>query len=170
MLDHWVEDPEMPLLIRKGGMRGSVLSHSSGRIVVPTDNSPANWCFSTALQGRCPTLAETFMSLEAGHLPVAMMLKREEAASARYRGTLCARMEPPNLNRFGWKVCHLEGLGLNDSRSLVELPLETLKEHLRKFLHPRNMFLVPLRYSGVGELPEFLAVFRSSDLSNSAQE
>jgi hypothetical protein len=70
-------------------------------------------------------------------------------------------MDPPNLNALGWKVCHIEGVGLNDPRALSELPLETLQAHLWKFIHPRNMFLVPLRYAGVGELPEFIAAFRS---------
>src|SRR5687767_12415528 len=65
----WSEDATMPLLVRKRGSRGAALQHATGRVVVAVDNAPANWCFSTALLGRCPTLAEIQLSLEEARLP-----------------------------------------------------------------------------------------------------
>src|SRR5579863_6499390 len=45
----WAEDGSLPLYVRKAGeSRGSVMVHRSGRRLIPTDNSPAQWAFARA--------------------------------------------------------------------------------------------------------------------------
>ena len=157
----WSTDPSLPLLVRAGGNRGEAVTHGSGRTLVRTDNSPANWAFASALLARTPSAQDALAALVAGQLPVAMVLKRAERQHARYSGLLRATMDPPNLNTLGWKVAHIDRVGLADS-AIEDLPLADLQEHLRRFLDPSNMFLVPKLYAGLGELPEFLEAFRSA--------
>lgn len=151
LVDNLIENPQMPLLIRKGGRdtennvisRGRLYRHSlSGRPLVHVDNSPANWCLSAAFQGENPTVAQIISGLESGSFPIAMMLKADEKQSATYRGTLKTKMNPPNLNTEGWKVCHIESIGLKDKNPATELPLELLKAHMKLLLNPRNVFVV----------------------------
>lgn len=59
LLDAWVSDEELPLLVRKIRQnRGSLLRTASGRAVIPTDNSPAQWAFAVACGGECPDISE----------------------------------------------------------------------------------------------------------------
>lgn len=42
LLQEWRDDETLPLIIRKGGgVRGSEISHLSGRKIIVADNSPA---------------------------------------------------------------------------------------------------------------------------------
>ena len=168
LVNNLAENSQMPLLVRKGGRdvknnvvsRGRLYMHSlSGRPLVHVDNSPANWCLSAAFQGESPTVDQIISGLEIGSFPIAMMLKADERQSATYRGTLKTKMNPPNLNTTGWKVCHIESIGLKDKKPATELPLELLKAHMKLLLNPRNMFVVP-KDLGLGENPDYIAVFR----------
>jgi len=161
LIEGWIADETLPLLVRKTGMRGSVIAHKTGRDLVPVDNAPANWVLSSALAGKRPTLAEVIDDLEASRLPIAMMLKKAEREAARYLGTQRAKMDPPNLNTLGYKVCHIEPVGLGKLQLQTE-PITTLAEHMRLFLSPKNMFVVPKTHAGLGELPEFLAAFSNA--------
>jgi hypothetical protein len=38
---------------------------------------------------------------------------------------------------------------------LADVDVDRLREHFRKFMSPSNMFVIPLKYAGLGELPEF---------------
>jgi hypothetical protein len=60
-----------------------------------------------------------------------------------------------NPNKAGWKVCHVERVGLATALPLAELPEFQLREHFRRLMAPGNMFVIPKKYSGLGELPEF---------------
>lgn len=158
----WVEDQTLPLLIRKDTLKGAVVPHtSSGRRLLHVDNSPANWALASALMGRCPAIEEIKAGLRRGTIPVAMVKLKVDDESSVYRGILRARMDPPNLNTLGWKVCHVLPVGMNDRTSAAQLPLESLKEHTQRLLSPANMFVVPKVYAGLGEVPEFIAAFRS---------
>lgn len=159
LIEEWVNEPTVPLLIRKGGNRGELFYHNIGRPLVIVDNSPANWCFASALLGRCPTLPEIHKALENHDIPVAMIFKKEELPFATYRGSLGRTGDIPNLNSLGWKVCHINSVGLNNRTSAAATPISSLIQQTRAFLNPRNMFLVPKIYGGLGELPEFLHVF-----------
>lgn len=159
LIRQWVTQPGAPLLVRTRGSRGAVITHTSGRLLVPTDNSPANWALASALLGRRPGIEHVRADLEEGRLPIAMVLKAAERASATYRGVLREHADPPNLNTLGWKVAHIAKVGLEDA-AVESVPIASLLEHFERFMNPANMFLVPKLYAGLGEVPEFLEAFR----------
>ena len=159
LLDEWVEDSSMPLLVRRSGAgRGQALLHSSGRVLVPADNSPAHWSLALALSAQVPTLADIRAWFAQDVIPVAMILSRNEKALARYR---CTRAGI-SLNGLWWKVAHIEDVGLGRG-GLEHVPATTLHVHFRRFLSPDNMFLMPLEWSGLAELPRVVASIRAVD-------
>ncbi len=157
----WVEDPALPLLVRKAALKGAAVPHAaSGRELLHVDNSPANWSLASALLGRRPTLHEVRAGLRAGAILIAMVKLNVVDERSTYRGLLRASMDPPNLNTPRLKVCHVLPVGTSD-RTAAKMPLDTLKEDTRRLLNPSNMFVVPKAYAGLGEVPEFIMVFKS---------
>lgn len=155
MIQDWVRDRRMPLLVRRPRCgRGRELAHPSGRILVPTDDSPAMYLLALAMERRRPTRDGLRDALETGRMPVALALTAEERRHARYSGTT-ADMDAPNLNEFGYSVCHITHIGLRrvplEARTEIELVAHSLL-----FLSPVNMFVVPKEYAGLGVLPEFI--------------
>ena len=101
--------------------------------------------------------------LGADSIPVAMVIKTTEKAGATYR---CTRHTTPGPNQRGWKVAHIEDVGLGYGDVLTSVPLGNLVEHFLRFLSPANMFLVPLAYAGIAETPEFVHAFRHHAMSS----
>lgn len=160
LLDQWVAAPDLPLFVRKAkDNRGHALAHSSGRVIVPTDNSPAHWSIVSAHLGLLPTLDDVRALFAADQIPVAMVISRAEKAGARFR---CTRSSVPNPNALGWKVAHIDDVGLGYTGNVLEVTLQVLAAHHRRFLAPSNIFLVPKDYAGVAETPEFIDAFRSA--------
>jgi hypothetical protein len=148
LLHEWIHTPTLPLFVRKdSARRGPALTHSSGRTLVACDNSPAVWAFTLALEGTCPTLAEVAVLAANGGIPL------EFAELERFRAFYTA----------GWKLAHVDGVGLRTRTPLEKLPLDTLKEHLRRLLSPSNHFVVPKVWAGLGEIPEVIEVIRTYD-------
>lgn len=148
LLHEWIQTPTLPLFIRKdAARRGTAPIHPSGRTLVPCDNSPAIWAFTLALEGKCPTLAEVALLAANNGIPVAL----------------------PRLGRFrafytaGWKLAHIDGVGLGTHTPLEEVPLDILKAHLWRLLSPSNHFAVPKVWAGLGEIPEVIEVIRNCD-------
>lgn len=157
LLEAWAAGPAPPLLVRKfRGNRGHSIIHRTGRTVVPTDNSPAQWAFSLALSGVVPTLELVGDTLSKDRLPVAMILPRGEREAADYRATLG---NEHSLNTRGWKLAHIASIGLRTRTPVNEVPMNDLTAHFRRFMSPRNMFLVPKSLAGVAEVPEFIEPF-----------
>jgi hypothetical protein len=75
-----------------------------------------------------------------------------ERQAARYK---CGRQEV-NLNTRGWKVCHIDAIGIKKPGAVNNLPIGTLTDHFRRLMTPSNMFLVPKIWSGLGEMPEMI--------------
>ena len=149
----WSEDAALPLFVRKpANNRGSILIHTSGRKIVPTDNSPAQWSFALAVLDERPTLAWVREQLQADAIPVAMMLKPVERATAEFRCTLAKAVNP---NAAGWKVAHVDGVRLASASAVESTAEPRLREHFIRLMAPRNMFVIPTLYAGLGELPEF---------------
>jgi hypothetical protein len=158
LIGDWTKDVTLPLFVRKSSNdRGSVIRHFQGRSLVPTDNSPAQWAFAQAILGKKPSLEEIKSQIEADAIPVAMILKSAEKPNAKYRCTLGRVVNP---NSFGWKVAHVEPVGLSTKVPLVSISESQLFEHFHKLMNPRNMFLVPTSYAGMGEIPEFCEAIR----------
>jgi hypothetical protein len=89
-----------------------------------------------------------------------MALGAVERGAAKYT---CTRQRIAGPNGMGWKVAHIEDVGLGFSAALTEVPLDTLCAHFQRFLSPRNTFLVPLAYAGVAETPEFIEAFKAKN-------
>lgn len=154
----WADDVSLPLFIRKVARdRGCALLHPSGRMIVPTDNSPAQWAFGKALRGEMPSLEEVRRAVDDDQIPVAMVLTVTERATAKFRRTLTA---VDNLNAAGWKLGHIQRVGLGRRARLPDVAELDLRQHFRRFLSPRNMFVVPTTYAGLAELPEMCRAMR----------
>jgi hypothetical protein len=161
LLAAWARDERLPLFVRRiRSGRGSVIFHESGREIVPTDNSPANWSLSLALSGQCPTLDDVRALFEADEIPIALALRKAERQSAKYS---CTRRGHAHLNDLGWKVAHLEDVGLGYRFDVARAPLTSLTSHFRRFLAPSNMFVVPLHLAALSELPQFIEAVGRSD-------
>lgn len=159
LLDSWIAEADLPLLVRKFRMnRGAVIQCGFGRKLVPTDNSPAQWAFAVAYDGVCPSPLDVLDLLEAGRLPVAMALSAgAEKDGAVYRGL---RGRCPGTADAGWKLAHLQPVGLGGRGPIESYPRETIERHFRLFMSPANMFVVPSSWSGLAEVDEFLDGFQ----------
>jgi hypothetical protein len=137
----WLES-DLPLILRDSGRREETALSPDGRAILFGDNTPANWSLSMALDGRAPDLSGW----------TAETVQREVPLSFTNRGGF-----KRDLNRAGWKVCHIEPVS-DRKRYKAELgdPADLAARFLR-FMSPRNMFVVPKAISGAGELPEVIA-------------
>jgi hypothetical protein len=124
--------------------------------VVAVDNSPPQWAYALALNRICPTLEEISTLQERDQVPVAMVFKKSEKEAATYK---CSGGRD-TLNTSGWKLCHIEPVGIGRRGETAEVPLDEIEDHFRKLMSPRNMFVVPKNRSGLGELPEMLEAVR----------
>jgi hypothetical protein len=152
LIADWIADVSLPLFIRKvANNRGSAVPLPSGRILVPSDNSPAHWAFALAVLGKMPTLAQIGEMISQDRIPIAMILKSQERVVAQFRCTLNQVINP---NAAGWKVAHIRPIGLASRTLIGQMREADLHMHFQRFLSPRNMFLVPTAYAGLAELPE----------------
>jgi hypothetical protein len=157
LIADWIREPRLPLLVRKSAEnRGEEVSHSSGRTLVPVDNSPAQWVYALACAGEVPTLADIEEMLAKDQVPVAMVLKKAEREKARYRRAL-GKLGTASA---GWKLGHLQPVGLGYGGPVETLPIDVLMEHFRALMSPSNMFVVPLAWAGLAEIPEVLDAMR----------
>jgi hypothetical protein len=142
----------MPLFARKFRVnRGAFLTHASGRVVIPADNTPAHWAYAQALRGVCPKLDDVRQSIASNRIPVAMIITPAERRLATLMG---AQIRAENLNAAGWKLAHLTPIGLKGATALPDVPIGRLREHFRLFLSPSNMFVIPLALAGLAETAE----------------
>lgn len=161
-LIHAWADSDLPIAVRKsGGVRGGMVVHHSGRQVVQADNSPAQWAFTRAFAGYEYSLADIGRLLERDEIPFAFATKSSEKAQMRFRCTLSSA---DNVNKRGWKLCHIQEVGLNTRVQIQDLAIETLKEHFCYLLKPGNHFLIPLDWAGLGEVPEVIEQIRRFEI------
>jgi hypothetical protein len=160
LLDEWIHS-ELPLVVRKGGgIRGAVVVHETGRKIILADNSPAQWAFSRAFHGGRYSLKQIRGLLERDKIPFAMVIP---AASRGRVAHFCTLGIDDNLNKRGWKLCHVKEVGFRSRTPLEVLPLADISEHFRKLLAPSNHFLVPLVWGGLGEVPEVIDEIRKAE-------
>lgn len=152
LLDEWELAQDVPLLVRKGaGRRGSVVVHESGRELVLCDNSPAQWGCRRAVAGMAPSLAQVREWFQRDAIPVALALGREERNSAQYQCTL----RGDGVIGHGWKLCHVEPVGMNYRGPLEQIPIARVQGAFRNFLDPANYFLLAKPLGGLGEVKAF---------------
>ena len=154
LLDEWELEEDIPLLVRKGVAskgRGAVVIHESGRRLVRCDNSPAQWGCWLAVAGRTPSIAQVRESFERDEIPVAMAFAREEREQAQYR----CRLGKYSVNERGWKLCHVEPVGMRVRTPLQRIPIEQVHAAFRNLLDPANYFLLAKSLGGLGEVKAF---------------
>jgi len=168
LVRQWSLDASMPLLVRKGSLRNIRTIHSSGRTLVVCDNSPAQWAFKGCFLGDLPSLEDVRHQLEGGQVPIAFAPARNESAHVSaglgaFFGGYISKSKYGNVNKFpdgnAYKLCHIEGIGIRTKGEAQTLDLPTLQQHMQIFLDPANMFVIPLRYAGVGECAAFISAF-----------
>jgi len=155
LIEDWANDDEMPLLIRKSSQgRGSIHNHKeTGRKLIPTDNTPAKWIFSEAyLKGSNVQMNDIKKMVNKKEIPIALALHKKERRNATFTNTKGYL----NLNKYNWKLCHIDGVGLRKRKKIDDFPIDELKKHFKLFLSPSNMFLIPKELSGLGEIPNML--------------
>lgn len=165
LLDDWISEKSLPLFVRKSiNLRGQAIKHKSGRTIVPTDNSPAQWAFARAMSSEpCPSLEDLRKWLipplsVPEEIPIAFALSKIQLAAASYKKTLSRGAG--SVNSAGWKLAHICSIGLNKKGGLESLDIDDIGRHHRKFLSLRNMFLVPLQWAGLAELSEVVGAMR----------
>ena len=57
-----------------------------------------------------------------------------------------------NLNASNWKLAHIESVGLNTRTALTEIDIKSITTQFRHLMQPSNMFVIPLVWSGLGEI------------------
>jgi len=160
LIEGWIAEPRLPLLVRKHrNNRGALIQGVGGRILVPTDNSPAQWAFAVAHSGICPKVHEINGLLERGELPIAMILKTEERSAATCKGV---RGNCLGTSDAGWKLAHIEGVALGGRGGIESYPLAVIEDHFRRFMSPANMLVVPAEWSGLAEVEAFVKGYCSS--------
>jgi len=113
-----------------------------------SDNSPAQWvCYRALNNDVVPTIDEIQDLLE-NEIPIAIALKEGEK-DAKYKQIL----KKYSINKKGWTLCHKNPVGLNERENVSQI--EKLKKSFSNLMKPANFFLVPKKWSGLGELKEF---------------
>ena len=159
LIDNWIGDKKLPIFIRKlTEGRGCEIVHKEGRRIIPADNSPANWSFYMAYQECYFDINDIKKFIDMDEIPIAFAFKPDEIQRAVKTHTGCGDID---INKKGWKVCHIQPIGLKTRMKINEIPLSVIEEHFRNFLSPSNMFLVPKKLSGFGELPHLIEVMKN---------
>ena len=157
LLHAWMVDSELPLFVRKhGGRRGSVVSLPSGRIIIPADNSVAQWVFGLAVGGICPAIKEIKKLIDDDKIPIAIAMTKAEEEEAWFK----CKLGKYSVNKRGWKLAHVNDLKINVKGPLDQIDECNLKLHFFALLSPANMFVVPLAWAGLAEVASFVGQFR----------
>lgn len=153
VVNDWVKDKSLPLIIRKEfGPRGSESLHDTGRVIIPADNSFSQWIYYNVLKGKNFSLAEIRSLLNEGKIPMCYAIKSKEKDKIKHKQILGKY----SLNKLGWKLCHIEAVGLKTKTPVKEININILESHFFKLANPRNMFLLPLQIGPLGEIQEFI--------------
>ena len=149
LLKLWVGKKDLPLLMRKSGRRGEADICSNGRKVLFTDNSPANWALGLALNGTVPSIGSWSETDVRSNVPFEFTKKQG--------------FKLIDLNKAGWKICHIEPVSDRRRRKIGDIPPEEIETAFLRFLSPANMFLIPKEISGAGEIQEVINAVRDFD-------
>ncbi len=161
LLDEWANDPELPLYVRKSSsIRGSEVEHNDGRKIVFCDNSPAHWSYVMASSGECPSLPEIKVMVSSDLIPVVMIQKVADRPNAKYNHSLSSKF---NVNKHGWKLAHIQPVGLKVRTRVSEISLDTIIQRFKFLLSPANMFVVPLAWAGLAEAQEVIDAIVADD-------
>lgn len=165
LIDAWSNREDLPLLVRKQAADiGEILQHhGTGRALAPCDNSPAHWVVVNAFaSGVAFTIRDVELALANHRIPVTMAMNLQEIAAAAMKGVLAKQ---PSAYKKGWKVDHIDDVGLGQKLRVEEIPLADLKSHFCRLMKPSNIVLVPSVLKGLGDMPAFLEAVKRADRS-----
>lgn len=154
LISEWIEDKTMPLIIRKGTNRGQELTHSTGRIIIISDNTFALWVYRNVLDGNTFTLSELKEKLVNNEIPMVYALSKGDKQKAKYTKTLGKDALSNTSER--WKLCHIKPVGINSRKSICDLDINDVIEYFKRYANPMNMFVLPKEIGGLGEIQEFI--------------
>ena len=149
LLDAWVANPKLPLIIRNSGRRKEHTTCSNGREVIFSDNTPAIWSFELALNGQVPDIQSWSSGNIHGHIPLSFVTK--------------GPLGKQNLYKLGWSVRHIKPVSDRKRIRVEDSPVERLEGMFRRLLSPANIFLIPKEISGAGELPQVIKSVAARD-------
>jgi hypothetical protein len=171
-IEEWIEADDIPLFVRKGKDKGAV-HVNAGRKFIVTDNSPAQWVYSEASEKDPPTLdavRNSFLRTEDSSLkvqeiiPIALVLSTEHSReSERYKKALSRETD---VNSKGWKLAHIDNVGLNKMGPISTIEINLLIENFRKLMLPSNMFVIPKCWAGIAETPELIAAMKAENTNS----
>lgn len=153
LIYEWENDKNLPLVVRKGsGIRGSEIVHNTGRKIIITDNSFSQWIYSNVLDEITYSLNDIKNMLQNDEIPMSFAIKKEERSKVKYKKTLGKY----SINDRGWKLCHIEYVGLKTKTPISSININELENHFIKLANPKNMFILPLEIGNLGEIQEFI--------------
>lgn len=146
MIDEWIADKNMPLIIRKDtNKKGQSFIHPSGREIIVSDNTFAIWVYYCVMNGMTYTLSQLKEMLSCNEIPMVFMQTKNILKNGKYTRPLGTYSLPK------WKLCHIEPVGFNCNKSIEEFDIKDIQEHFRKYANPCNMFVLPKEIGDLGE-------------------
>ena len=162
VIDEWIADPNMPLIIRKDtSKRGQSFLHPSGREIIVSDNTFAIWVYYCVMNSKTYTLSQLKELLSCNEIPMVFMQTKDILEKGKYTRPLGAYSLPE------WKLCHVEPVGFNSNKPIEELDIKDIQEHFRKYANPNNMFVLPKEIGYLGEIQIFIDEQRNVHNNNS---
>ena len=151
VIDEWIEDKKMPLIIRKDTRKkGQSFIHPSGREIIVSDNTFAIWVYNCVMKSKTYNLCQLKEMLSCNEIPMVFMQTKDINEKGKYTKQLGSYKLPE------WKLCHIEPVGFNSNKSIEELDVIDIQEHFRKYANPYNMFLLPKEIGALGEIQLFI--------------
>lgn len=154
LISEWAEDESMPLIIRKGSIRGQEFTHPSGRKVIISDNTFALWVYRNILDGKTYSLLELKSKLNNNEIPMVYALTKEDKKNAKY--TKALGKDALSNDDAKWKLCHIEPVGMNSRKNIADLDINEIIKYFKRYANPMNMFILPKEIGGLGEIKEFI--------------
>jgi hypothetical protein len=136
-LEAWIKSTNLPLLWRKDKRKGETINCSNGRYITFSDNSPATWAYGLALRGEVPSIT-SWTTDDILKIPVKFIKMKDD------------------LNRRGWKICHIKPVSDRKKRVIEQALIDDIEDGFRRFMSPRNIFVVPKSRAGLGEIQEVI--------------
>ena len=152
VIEEWSENEEMPLIVRKDAdkLKGMSITHPSGRDVIVSDNTFAIWVYNRVMNKITYNLGQLKEMLLGNEIPMVFMQTKEMMEKAKYTKPLGTFSLPE------WKLCHIEPVGFNSSKTIEKLSINDIKEHFMKYASPSNMFVLPKEIGDLGEIQIFI--------------
>lgn len=153
VIERWADESDIPLIVRKGsGARGTEVTHTSGRRIIISDNSPAQWVCYLALSGETMSLDRIRQAILGDKIPITFAISKENKPKVTHKETL----KKYSINKLGWKLCHKDPVGIRNNEDIRTMNIDTVIELFKKLLKPSNFFLIPMEWGGLGEIKEFI--------------